>query len=191
MKKLTFVLLALISFQISAQDFPKMDASPLDMAYYPSGSAHDFLFAKTVDEKAAAMTQVKIMYSRPQAKGREIFGGLVKFGEPWRIGANETTEVTFLKSVKIGNEVLFPGTYSMYIIPEKDSWTLKFHPTVNGWGTYNFDYSKALASLTSKVSKTSENVEALSIVMYEAASEAVHIKIGWADSFAEFPINLL
>jgi hypothetical protein len=191
MKNLTFLILAFVSFQLSAQDFPKMDASPLDMAYYPNNAAHDLTFAKTAEAKADLMTQIKIMYSRPQAKGREVFGGLVKFGKEWRIGANETTEVTFYSPVRIGDTMLFPGTYAMYIIPEKDSWTLKFHPTVNGWGVYNFDFSKELASLTSKVSKTPENVEALSIIMYESQSGAVHIKIGWADSMAEFPIKLL
>jgi hypothetical protein len=191
MKKITLLILTFISYQLSAQEFSKMDASPLDMAYYPRNSAHDLTFAKTVDEKAGLMTQIKIMYSRPQAKGRTVFGGIVEYGKEWRIGANETTEVTFYSPVRIGDAILFPGTYAMYIIPEKDNWTLKFHPTVNGWGVYNFDFSKELASVQSKVSNTPENVEALSITMYESDSGAVHIKIGWADSMAEFPITLL
>ncbi len=191
MKKILFIPFCLFLLSANAQEFRGLDKSPLDMAYYPDNAAHDLPFVKTADEKAAKMTQVKIMYSRPAAKGREIFGGLVKYGKAWRIGANETTEVTFYSPVRIGDEMLFPGTYAMYITPEKDSWKLTFHPTVNGWGIYKFDFSKDLASLSAKPMKSSETIENLSIVMYKADSGNVHIKIGWGDSMAEFPITLL
>ncbi|MFT7420505.1 MAG: hypothetical protein ACI9QN_001430, partial [Arcticibacterium sp.] len=75
--------------------------------------------------------------------------------------------------------------------PEKDSWTLTFHPTINGWGVYNFDFSKDLAHLIAIPTKSGETIENLSIVMYKAESGNVHIKIGWGDSVAEFPITLL
>ncbi|MFT6881194.1 MAG: hypothetical protein ACJARG_002130 [Arcticibacterium sp.] len=191
MKKILFVPFCLILLGSNAQKFRGLDKSPLDMSYYPYYAAHDLPFVKTADDKAAKMTKIKIVYSRPAAKGREIFGGLVKYGKPWRLGANETTEVTFYAPVRIGDEMLFPGTYAMYITPEKDSWTLTFHPTINGWGVYNFDFSKDLAHLIAIPTKSGETIENLSIVMYKAESGNVHIKIGWGDSVAEFPITLL
>jgi hypothetical protein len=191
MRKILLLPFCFILFQVNAQSFPDLDKSVLDLAYYPNNSAHDLTFTKTNDEKAAVLTKIKISYSRPMAKGRKVFGGLVKYKEPWRLGANETTEVTFYSSVKIGENILFPGTYAMYCIPENDKWILKIHPTINGWGVYNFDFSKELASVSSPIKNSSETIEALSMVMYKAESGTVLLKIGWDKSYAEFPITLL
>lgn len=190
MKKLFIILLSFFAFQVSAQDFAGLDQSIMDLVYYPAG-AHRAGFAKTADEKAALMPRIRIVYSRPLVKGRTIFGSLVKYGEPWRMGANESTEVTFYTPVKIGESVLAPGRYTLYCLPTADTWTLKVHPNLDGWGSFGYDASKDLATVTAKVSKSAENIEALSMTMYKAASGAVHLKVGWADSIAEFPITLL
>jgi hypothetical protein len=191
MYKILLLPLCFILFQGNAQTFPDLDKSVLDQAYYPNNSAHDLTFTKTIDEKAAVLTKIKVTYSRPLAKGRKVFGELVKYNEPWRLGANETTEVTFYSSVKIGENILFAGTYALYCVPEKDTWSLKIHPTINGWGVYNFDFSKELASVNAPVSTSSETIEALSIVMYKAENGTVLLKVGWDKSFVEFPITLL
>ena len=47
------------------------------------------------------LTQVKLSYSRPSAKGRKVFGELVPFNEVWRTGANASTKLTFAQDVKI------------------------------------------------------------------------------------------
>ncbi|SOE24127.1 Protein of unknown function [Spirosomataceae bacterium TFI 002] len=191
MKKHLFSLLFLLALGANAQDFPGLDKSPMDASYYPHGSAHDITFAKTLKEKGEMMTKIKVVYSRPSANGREIFGNLVKYETPWRIGANETTEVTFYTPVQIGESIIAPGTYAMYLVTSPGKWTLKIHPEAGGWGVYNFDASKDLASVETKPEKAKETIEALSVVMYKAKTGNVHLKIGWGELFGEFPITLL
>ena len=65
-------------------------------------------------------TYVKIVYSRPARKGRDLFGGLVPFGKVWRTGANEATEITTTKDILIAGDTLHAGTYSIFSIPEED-----------------------------------------------------------------------
>ena len=55
---------------------------------------------------------IKITYSQPQKRGREIFGKLVPFDEVWRTGANEATELTTTKNIQINGTLLKAGTYS-------------------------------------------------------------------------------
>lgn len=190
MKKLFIVLLSVFAFQVTAQDFAPVDKSVMDIAYYPNG-AHRAGFAKTAEEKAALMPRVRITYSRPLVNDREIFGNLVKYNEPWRMGANESTEVIFYSPVKIGESVLSPGRYTLYCTLTAGSWTLKVHPNVDGWGSYGYDESKDLATVSAVPTKSEKNIEALSISMYKADSGQVHIKVGWADTIVEFPITVL
>jgi hypothetical protein len=63
------------------------------------------------------LTQVKLSYSRPSAKGRNVFGDLVPFNEVWRTGANASTKLTFTEDVKIEGNALKAGTYALYTIP--------------------------------------------------------------------------
>ena len=67
---------------------------------------------------------IKITYSRPHKKGREIFGGIVPFGEVWRTGANEATEITTTKDILVNAVLLKAGTYSLFTIPDKIKWTI-------------------------------------------------------------------
>ncbi len=78
---------------------------------------------QTLDQ-AFALSNIKIEYSRPSAKGRVVFGDLVPFGKVWRTGANASTKITFGDTVKIEGKTLAPGTYALYTTPNKDSWDI-------------------------------------------------------------------
>jgi hypothetical protein len=75
---------------VAAQSFLDLDKSPADIVSLP---------------KRGADKVVKVIYSRPQAKGRKVFGELVDYDKVWRTGANEATEITFYKDVKIGKKI--------------------------------------------------------------------------------------
>jgi hypothetical protein len=79
---------------------------------------------------------LEVNYSRPYKKGREIFGGLVPFGEVWRTGANEPTTFLCSKDISIGvnEERLKAGKYTVWTIPNKTQWTLIFNSKMYGWG---------------------------------------------------------
>jgi hypothetical protein len=84
---------------------------------------------------------LKITYSQPHKKGREIFGKLVPYGKVWRTGANEATELTITKNIQINGTLLPAGTYSIFTIPEKDKWTVIFNSDLGMWGSYNYNES--------------------------------------------------
>lgn len=81
---------------------------------------------------------VKITYGRPHKKGRDIFGSLVPYGQVWRTGANEATEITLTNDMLIGTETLEAGTYTIFSIPGKNQWTIIFNKDLGQWGAYNY-----------------------------------------------------
>lgn len=93
----------------------------------------------TVDD-----TYIRVVYSRPYKRGRDnIFGtaeseALVPYGERWRTGANEATEITLTGDVTIGDELLPAGTYSLFTVPDPETWTVHFNSTLGLSGTGYF-----------------------------------------------------
>ncbi len=77
---------------------------------------------------------VKLCYSRPSVRGREIMGGLVPFGEPWRLGANEPTRLTLPFAADVAGVRVPPGTYSLYVVPGRSSWEVHVNKAVDRWG---------------------------------------------------------
>src|ERR1044072_540103 len=114
MKKvfLSIAMIMLIGAMLpaAAQDkkLPPIDASPMDMAYYPP--VYPYL-VKVKGESGSLVARV--IYSRPQKKGRKIFGELEEYGKVWRLGANEATEVEFFIPVVIGGKNIPKGRYTM------------------------------------------------------------------------------
>jgi hypothetical protein len=73
-----------------------------------------------------ANTDLAITYSRPVARGREIFGGIVPLGQVWNPGADQATAITLSRPVRVQGASLPAGTYSIWGIPGLDEWTLIF-----------------------------------------------------------------
>jgi Protein of unknown function (DUF2911) len=78
--------------------------------------------------------KVDLFYCSPSKKGRDIFGGLIKYGEVWRTGANEPTTFETDKNLTIGGKSLPAGKYSLWTIPQKDSWTVILNKEIPYWG---------------------------------------------------------
>lgn len=191
MKKL-LVLMAfctLVSGATFAQEFPKVDGSPMDAAYFPPRAAFRG-FAKTEEAKKADEPRIRVVYSRPQKKDRVIFGELQKYGELWRIGANESTEITFFSDASVNGAKLKAGRYTLYAIPQEKEWEIYFSSDLDGWGHYGFDKDKStVAKITVPTQKTETTVEALGI-MFEASDNGAHMIIGWDDTMVRVPIEM-
>jgi hypothetical protein len=179
------IIILLTAFSVNAQDvvkFAPLDASPVDISYFPNKAVK---FKKTDNPSPV----IKVIYSRPSVKGRVIFGDLIKFGEVWRVGANENTEIKFYKAVSIGGTNIPAGTYSLFAIPEKDKWTIIINKEVDMWGAYAYDESKNIAKVTVPVKSISNVVEALSIAFTTQGSVA-NLVIGWDKTTVEVPITI-
>lgn len=191
MKNITTLLLLLtLGFlpSLSAQDFPDVDKSPMDMAYYPQRAAFRN-FAETAEERKAGEPIMRVIYSRPMRKDRVVFGELIKYNEMWRIGANEATEITFFQDVKIGDQPVKAGRYTMYAMIGEREWTIYFSLDLDGWGHYAFKpEDSSVAEITVPVSKVRNTIEALGL-MFEEAEDGAHLAIGWENTTVRIPIQ--
>ncbi|MCB4806625.1 DUF2911 domain-containing protein [Tamlana sp. 62-3] len=144
---LAFVLALVFSIETQAQKFSKLDASPLDIAYLRASR----------NEKPTA----KVIYSRPQLKGRSL-EQLAPKGKVWRTGANEAAEIKFYKDVNFGGKPVKAGTYSLFTIPGDNEWTIILSNDTDVWGAYNYKDSKDVVRVKAPVHK-GDAVEAFSI----------------------------
>ena len=166
-----FVITIGFSNQAIAQNFKGLDKSPMDIASFPSNYR--------VSEKV-----IKIIYSRPQLKGRSL-EKLAPLGKKWRTGANEATEVTFYKDVVFGGAAVKAGTYTMYAIPGKTTWTVALSSQLNVWGVYFHKDENDVAKVTIPVKQTEENLDVFSI----AIDEDMTINMGWGSTLISIPVQ--
>lgn len=88
---------------------------------------------KATFTQVVGLTDVLVEYSRPSAKGRVIFGGLVPFNELWRTGANANTTISFSDDVVINGAKLPKGNYALFTTPKADSWEIIFYKNTDNW----------------------------------------------------------
>ncbi|HVI48866.1 MAG TPA: DUF2911 domain-containing protein [Chitinophaga sp.] len=183
------LLLAFISgiFTITAgaQDkkLPPLDASPMDMAYYPP------MYPYVVKIKGEPGNLVaRVIYSRPQTKGREIFGNLEEYGKIWRLGANEATEIEFFKPVIIAGKNIPKGRYTMYAIPTEKAWTIILNRETDIWGAFKYDQAKDVVRVTLPVTGLDTAVEAFTMV-FEKGDPGANLIIAWDKVSVSLPIK--
>ena len=85
---------------------------------------------------------VSVTYGRPYKKGRDIFDGLEPYGKVWRAGADEATEITLAKASSFAGKQLGAGTYTLFVIPNKDTWTIILNRKLGQWGAFDYDKIK-------------------------------------------------
>ncbi len=179
-----FVLFAMFGLAVQAQDvkFPPLDVSPADIAYYP-------LNTTKVKKGEDSAPLIKVLYSRPSKKGREIFGVLEKFGVVYRLGANESTEIRFFKPVTIGGKTIAAGAYSLFAIPNADKWIMIINKQTDRWGAYTYDETKDVVRVEVPVKQLTDVVEALSIT-FKDIPEGTALVVGWDQTSVELPIAI-
>lgn len=138
-----------------------------------------------------ALSQVKLSYARPSAKGRKVFGDLVPFGEVWRTGANASTKLTFAEDVKIAGNALKAGTYALYSIPGSTEWTMIVHTNTRHRSLAGDVYKQAEDAFRFKVKpgKTSNFVETFTIEFGDFTTSSANLILSWENTQVKFPIE--
>src|SRR3954463_10491844 len=147
--------------------FPPVDKSPMDMSYYPSGYP-----VLKIQDKLTEPLVARVIFSRPQKNGRTIFGELLEYGNVWRLGANEATEIEFFQPVKIGDTKVKKGRYTMYCIPYPDKWTIIINRETDTWGSFKYDEAKDVLRTDVPVQKQTEVLDAFVITFEKTPTGA-------------------
>ncbi|MBK6587525.1 MAG: DUF2911 domain-containing protein [Acidobacteria bacterium] len=137
------------------------------------------------------LTQVKLSYARPSAKGRKVFGELVPFGEVWRTGANASTKLTFTEDVKIAGNALKVGTYALYSIPGANEWTMIIHTNTKHRSLAGDVYKQAEDAFRFKVKpgKTANYLETFTIEFGDFTTSSANLILSWENTQIKFPIE--
>jgi hypothetical protein len=170
--------------QSSTSSVPPLDKSPMDMSYYPANYP-----VLKIQDKITEPLVARVIYSRPQKNGRLIFGDLVEYGDVWRLGANEATEIEFYTSVKIGGKKVSKGRYTLYAIVNPDTWTIILNKDTETWGAFKYNAQKDVLRTSVPVQKTSEPMESFAM-WFEKTDTGCNLVTGWDVVKVSLPISL-
>jgi len=168
---------------VTAQSrFPLLDKSPMDMSYYPVNYP-----VLRIQDKATEPLIARVIYSRPQRNGRNVFGDLLEYNKVWRLGANEATEIEFYKEVLINGKIVPRGKYTLYAIPAEDKWTMIINKETDIWGAFIYDSGKDIVRADVAVQKQAEPLEALAIFFEKTAAGFV-LTAAWDNALVSLPL---
>ena len=134
-------------------------------------------------------TDIVISYNRPVARGRELFGMLVRWGRIWHPGADSATTISFSKAVTIDGHALAAGKYSLWTIPEEPPkpWTMIFNRGVGVWHTsYPGESQDALR--LSVQPETGAHMETLTYYFPVVDADSAVLRLHWGTVIV--PLNI-
>ncbi|TRX32228.1 DUF2911 domain-containing protein [Flavobacterium sp. ZT3R18] len=133
--------------------------------------------------QTVGLTDVEIVYCRPAARGRAVFGNLVPFGKVWRTGANENTTISFSEDVTIDGKIVPKGKYAVYTIPKIESWEVIFYSTTNNWGTpETWNEANVVLRTTVKEEALTKPVESFTISISNLDANFAYLDMAWENS---------
>lgn len=138
-----------------------------------------------------ADTYVKIVYGQPYKKGREIFGSLEPYGEVWRTGANEATEITTTRDILIAGNRVEAGTYSLFSIPGQETWTIILNSELGQWGAFEYDATKDVMRIDIEPHRTEQTTEAFTIQFEEIEGDSTSMVLKWDQTQIRIPFEFL
>ncbi len=141
--------------------------------------------------QVVGLTTVSVDYSRPSARGRKIMGGLVRYGDLWRTGANLNTTVSFSDDVNVGGKDLPAGKYGLYSRPQADQWEIYFYKK-NNIGGIPKDWEEDQVALTIAVPAQyfQPMVETFTILFSDLNSNGALLNLIWEHTLVSIPIEV-
>ena len=168
---LSIFILTFVSNFTNAQNFRGLDKSPLDMIEYPARGGN---------------TLARILYGRPQLKGRDITR-LVPEGQLWRFGANEATELTLYTPMKVNDKKIEAGSYTMFAIPRDNQITIIINSATHIWGTY-YNQKMDVVRMTVPLRQVAESLEAFSLA-FQKSNTGIDLNFGWGNYRGTLPFS--
>ena len=130
-------------------------------------------------KQRVGLTDIEISYSRPDVKGRTIFGDVVPFDKVWRTGANKATKIVFSTPVKFSGTEVPAGSYALFTIPGKAEWTVILSKVADQSGAYKYDEKDDAVRVKVKPIEISRSVETLAINIDDVQPTSSELAIVW------------
>lgn len=159
-----------------------IDKSPMDMIYFPV----DYPKIKMANG-AIPPPLARVIYSRPHLAKRHLFHDLLKYDEPWRLGANEATEIDFYKAVTIQGKKVTPGRYILYCIPHPETWTIVLNSNIDSWGLQQ-DPKKDVHRFDIPIT-TNNSPQEYFTMQFEKTDTGANLHMSWDNVKAELPLQ--
>lgn len=134
---------------------------------------------------------IHIDYSSPGVRGRTIFGALIPYGKLWRAGANNATWIESNKDLIINNQTLPAGKYGLFIIPNKDIWTIIINKNWNQHGTDKYKPEEDVLRIMVTPSGLDELQEHLEYQVKKTGEQTGVISLAWERTKVELPIKIV
>lgn len=193
MKKIAFTFLVSIFFaSCGGNTENQTTAVPTE-----DHSQHQAASEKPTASKSPKKTAMEIVdgnhihidYSSPSVRGRQIFGGLVAYGEVWATGAHKATWIQFDQPVTIGDQSIPAGKYGLFTIPGKQEWTVILNSVWDMHLADDYDASKDVIRITCTPETLENTVESLTYSVQKIASQTTEIAISWDKTKIKFVLK--
>ena len=171
--------LCLCALQLSTSN--RAHAQPADV---PQASPHARV------EQHVGLGDFSVDYSSPAVKGRTIWGGLVAYDKPWRTGANAATKLTSDREFNFGGKKIPAGSYALYTIPGKASWSVVLNSGLEAWGDQGYDTKKDIARVSAKPEALAESHERMTFSFDDTTDDATQLSLAWEKLRVRVPITV-
>jgi hypothetical protein len=162
--------------------YTSVDQSPMDMVYFPV----DYPKFKMTNNKIPPPV-ARVIYSRPHLQGRQLFHDVLKYGEHWRMGANESTEIDFFRDVSIQGKKIKAGRYVMYCILGPANWNIALNTNIDSWGLQQ-DTTRDVQRFETPVTHGNPSLEYYTMA-FSKTSTGADLIMAWDDVVARLPIE--
>ena len=135
------------------------------------------------------LTEVKVIYSRPSAKGRKVAGELIPFNEVWRTGANASTKISFSTDVKLNGNPVPAGTYALYSLFTEEEATIILSNNLELWGAIGYDPKDDQLRFKVPVKHPSSHYETFTISFSDFAMNSANLNLKWEHTKVLFNIE--
>lgn len=162
--------------------YADIDISPMDMSYFPPNYPQLKMSDSTLPPPV-----MRVIYSRPHLQGRQLFHDILKYDEPWRLGANEATELQVYQPVSVNNYKLAPGRYTLHCIPHQKEWTIAFNTDTDMWGL-KYDPARDLFRVKASITHNNQSLEYFTMVFEQTASGG-NLLMAWGDMEVKLPFT--
>ena len=176
-----FLFLFAFSFMIGCQ--PRKPSTPQEA---PTGNRKSPIAISAIKH---VNTYIKVVYGQPYRRDRTIFGEWEPYGEVWRTGANEATEITITNTIRMAEQTIEAGTYALFSIPNESTWTIILNNGLGQWGAFDYNQELDYVRFDVPVSILETPVEAFTIEFEEVILNTTKMILSWDVVQIEIPIR--